>query len=95
MRFVPSCSQKIADHPPAFKILNSQLNREVEAFERAQVHGAHVLSSEPMYDPGDTPTQDEEEREERRIRILRATEARLARLDQALDAQCGAGRKTP
>lgn len=82
---------QISDHPPEFKVLNSQLNREVEAFERMQARGAYVLSSEPMYDPGDV----DEEREERRIRVLRATEARLARLDRNMDAHCGVGKKTP
>ncbi|WFD20730.1 hypothetical protein MCAP1_002982, partial [Malassezia caprae] len=55
---------EISDHPPEFKILNSQLNREVDAYEEARTRGAHVLSSQPMYDPGDV----DEEREERRIR---------------------------
>ena len=54
---------QISDHPPEFKVLNSQLNREVEAFESDRLRGAHMLTSSPMYDPGDMPTNDEEREE--------------------------------
>lgn len=94
-RYVALLTQ-IDGHPPAFKILNSQLNQEVLAWEQAQARGTHVLSSEPTYDPGDNHSRnEEEEREERRIRVLRATEARLARLDGDVDARCGTRRSSP
>ncbi|KOS13496.1 hypothetical protein Malapachy_0275 [Malassezia pachydermatis] len=81
---------EISDHPPEFKILNSQLNREVESFERSRARGTHVLDTTPMYQP--VPGRDiEEDLEERRLRILAATEARLAKLDQDIDAGCGSG----
>ncbi|WFD28278.1 hypothetical protein MNAN1_003286 [Malassezia nana] len=37
-------ADQIDGHPPAFKILNSQLNQEVLAWEQAQARGTHVLS---------------------------------------------------
>ncbi|CBQ71584.1 conserved hypothetical protein [Sporisorium reilianum SRZ2] len=42
---------KIADHPPEFKILNSELNAQIEAFERAQQQGAHSLVEGDVYEP--------------------------------------------
>lgn len=91
---------EISEHPPAFKVLNSQLNSEVDAFERARTDGTHRLHEAPTYEPathiertmhtlsgtsGPPPT----DFEERRARILHATETRLAKLDQEINAHCG------
>lgn len=42
---------KISDHPPEFKILNSELNAQIEAFERAQRTGTHSLVEGDVYEP--------------------------------------------
>ena len=42
---------KISDHPPEFKILNSELNAQIEAFERAQREGTHSLVEGDVYEP--------------------------------------------
>lgn len=42
---------KVADHPPEFKILNSELNAQIEAFERAQQDGTHSLVEGDVYEP--------------------------------------------
>lgn len=42
---------KVADHPPEFKILNSKLNAQLEAFERAQENGTHSLIEGEVYEP--------------------------------------------
>lgn len=44
---------KINDHPPEFKILNSELNAQVEAYERAQQQGTHRLIDTDVYIPPD------------------------------------------
>ncbi|TKY86884.1 hypothetical protein EX895_004172 [Sporisorium graminicola] len=44
---------RIADHPPEFKILNSELNAQIEAFERAQQHGTHSLVEGDVYEPSE------------------------------------------
>ncbi|WFD31864.1 hypothetical protein MSPP1_002904 [Malassezia sp. CBS 17886] len=94
----------ISDHPPAFKILNSQLNAEVSAYERDVARGSHSLRTGPAYEPRARASTDSgsyvlggSERgagaaadllEERRERVLQATEARLARLDEEISARC-------
>ncbi|WFD49747.1 hypothetical protein GLX27_004432 [Malassezia furfur] len=90
---------EISDHPPEFKALNSLLNNEVDAFERAQAAGTHRLQDTPTYEPHapsaggahtlGTSVSDPDELEERRARILFATETRLAKLDQEINAKCG------
>ena len=76
------CHIEIAGHPPEFNVLNSQLNREVEAFEHNRILGTHRLSKGPVYEPANTVSVDaDEEREERRRKILAATEKRLADID--------------
>lgn len=81
---------EISDHSPEFKILNSQLNREVDEFERKRVEGTHYLSTATVYEPVQPVDVDvNEEREERRLLILHATEKRLAEMDQELESQCG------
>ena len=90
---------QISDHPPEFKVLNSQLNNEVDAFERAQAVGTHRLQEAPTYEPParsgsgaytlGSSAVDPDELEERRARILFATETRLAKLDQEINAKCG------
>ncbi|EST06980.2 hypothetical protein PSEUBRA_003609 [Kalmanozyma brasiliensis GHG001] len=42
---------KVADHPPEFKILNSELNAQIEAFERKQQDGTHALVEGDVYEP--------------------------------------------
>ncbi|SPO31847.1 uncharacterized protein UTRI_06684 [Ustilago trichophora] len=42
---------KVADHPPEFKMLNSKLNAQIEAFERAQQNGTHSLVDGDVYEP--------------------------------------------
>ncbi|GAC95009.1 hypothetical protein PHSY_002582 [Pseudozyma hubeiensis SY62] len=42
---------KISEHPPEFKILNSELNAQIEAFERAQQDGTHSLVEGDVYEP--------------------------------------------
>lgn len=42
---------KVNDHPPEFKILNSELNAQVEAYERAQQQGTHRLIDTDVYVP--------------------------------------------
>lgn len=42
---------KVADHPPEFKMLNSELNAQIEAFERAQQDGTHSLVEGDVYEP--------------------------------------------
>ncbi|PKI83685.1 hypothetical protein MVES1_002780 [Malassezia vespertilionis] len=42
---------QISGHPPEFKVLNSLLNKELEAFERAQESGSHTLRRGPAYEP--------------------------------------------
>lgn len=75
--------------------MNSQLNRELETFEYTREQHTHVLSSEPVYNPGRTTSVDvDEEREDRRLTILRATEARWARMDQEIQSHCGGRKKT-
>lgn len=44
---------KVNDHPPEFKILNSELNAQVEAFERAKQQGMHRLMESDVYVPPD------------------------------------------
>ncbi|CDU21982.1 uncharacterized protein SPSC_00612 [Sporisorium scitamineum] len=44
---------KISDHPPEFKILNSELNAQIEAFERAQQNGTHTLAEGDVYEPSE------------------------------------------
>lgn len=78
---------EISDHPPEFKELNSRLNREVDAFERAKVYGANHLTNTPTYQ-----SEYEETADERRARILAATEARLALMDKEIDHSCGTHR---
>ncbi|KAN0064148.1 hypothetical protein ACQY0O_003315 [Thecaphora frezii] len=41
---------KVADHPPEFKILNSELNAQVEAFEKRQAQGTHRFIEGNVYD---------------------------------------------
>lgn len=75
--------------------MNSQLNRELEAFEYTREQHTHVLNSEPVYDPIRTTYVDvDEEREDRRLTILRATEARWARMDHEIQSHCGGRKKT-
>mgnify|MGYP002757513117 FL=1 len=90
------CHIEIAGHPPEFNALNSQLNREVEAFEHNRILGTHRLSKGPVYEPANTVSVDaDEEREERRRKILAATEKRLADIDQNIQSQCGDSKKVP
>jgi len=90
------CHIEIAGHPPEFNALNSQLNREVEAFEHNRILGTHRLSKEPVYEPANTVSVDaDEEREERRRKILAATEKRLADVDHSIQTQCGDSKKVP
>ncbi len=42
---------KISDHPPEFKILNSELNAQIEAFERSKQDGTHALVEGEVYEP--------------------------------------------
>lgn len=42
---------EIPEHPPAFKILNSRLNSEVDAYERSVREGTHVLGGTDVYEP--------------------------------------------
>jgi hypothetical protein len=42
---------KVNDHPPEFKILNSELNAQVEAYERRAKQGTHYLSDMDVYVP--------------------------------------------
>ena len=42
---------KVNDHPPEFKILNSELNAQVEAFERRVQQGTNYLSDMDVYVP--------------------------------------------
>ncbi|SNX88080.1 uncharacterized protein MEPE_06791 [Melanopsichium pennsylvanicum] len=42
---------KIADHPPEFKILNSELNAQIAAFEQSKQNGAHQLIEGHVYEP--------------------------------------------
>jgi hypothetical protein len=46
---------KVNDHPPEFKILNSELNAQVEAFERAKRQGTHsLMGNADVYEPAST-----------------------------------------
>ena len=50
---------KINDHPVEFKILNSELNAQVEAYERKVKEGTHRLSEMDVYvPPEETSGQD-------------------------------------
>jgi hypothetical protein len=42
---------KVNDHPPEFKILNSELNAQVEAYERQVRQGTNYLSDLDVYVP--------------------------------------------
>lgn len=42
---------KVNEHPPAFKILNSELNAQVEAYERQVRQGTNHLSDMDVYVP--------------------------------------------
>lgn len=42
---------KVADHPPEFKILNSELNAQIEAFEKSKQDGTHKLVEGDVYEP--------------------------------------------
>jgi hypothetical protein len=42
---------KVNDHPPEFKILNSELNAQVDAYERRAKAGTHYLSDMDFYVP--------------------------------------------
>jgi len=42
---------RISDHPPEFKILNSKLNAQIEAFERAKQDSTHSLVEGHVYEP--------------------------------------------
>ncbi|WFD39947.1 uncharacterized protein MJAP1_002929 [Malassezia japonica] len=101
---------EISEHPPEFKILNSKLNAEVDAYERAELHGTHRLHDGPAYERVEQVQQGgsytlsggtsrapppSEQLEERRARILRATETRLALLDQEINAKCGDAADAP
>jgi WLM domain len=91
----------VNDHPPEFKTLNSLLNAELAAFERAQLDGGRMLRNGEVYDPESGhkasgsgvfgESREEEEREERRMRILAATEHRLAQLESEIEIGCGNG----
>ncbi|KDN53152.1 WLM-domain-containing protein, partial [Tilletiaria anomala UBC 951] len=96
---------EVHDHPPEFKELNSLLNAQLAAFERAQRDGSHLLSVDEVYEPESGgrssgrqvgmfgQTREEEEREERRLRILRATEERLSQMEHDIELGCGSTRK--
>lgn len=50
---------KINDHPVEFKILNSELNAQVEGYERQVKQGTHFLSDMDVYvPPEDASNQD-------------------------------------
>lgn len=42
---------KVADHPPEFKILNSELNAQIEAFEKGKQDSTHRLIQGDVYEP--------------------------------------------
>ncbi|SAM86477.1 uncharacterized protein UBRO_08942 [Ustilago bromivora] len=42
---------KVADHPPEFKMLNSELNAQIEAFQKGQQDGSHKLVEGDVYEP--------------------------------------------
>lgn len=80
---------KVNDHPPEFKILNSKLNAQIEAFEAAQRHGRHTLVDGEFYQPAGADDMSASAIEERRQRILAATMKRLDKQDQEIEDSCG------
>lgn len=96
---------KVADHPPEFKILNSELNAQIEAFEHKQQEGAHALVEGDVYEPsapaltsgsdgghrlgGGDASSSAASAEERRARVLAATMRRLEREEQEIESSCG------
>lgn len=80
---------KVNDHPPEFKTLNSQLNAQIEAFEAAQRHGRHTLIDGDFYQPEGADELSAGAIEERRQRILAATMKRLDKEEQEIEESCG------
>lgn len=80
---------KVNDHPPEFKILNSKLNAQIEAFEAAQRHGRHTLIDGDFFQPDLPEDMSAAAIEERRQRILAATMKRLDKEEQEIEDSCG------
>lgn len=96
----------IGDHPPEFKILNSKLNAELAAFEKAQEQGRHSLHEGEVYVPevksagggayrlgggGGEARADADSPAERRQAVLQATLKRLEKLEAEIEVGCGSG----
>ncbi|GAC71150.1 protein involved in sister chromatid separation and/or segregation [Moesziomyces antarcticus T-34] len=98
---------KVADHPPEFKILNSKLNAQIEEYERAQRDGTHRLVEGDVYEPspptisgggqrlGGGSGAESESAEERRQRVLMATMRRLEREEHEIEQSCGSATTKP
>lgn len=94
---------RVNDHPPEFKILNSELNAQLEAFEAAQKNGAHRLVDSDVYVPPDHDDPVEAtahvlggsgggiplDREAQRQRVLMATMKRLEHIEADIEEGCG------
>ncbi|KAJ7641489.1 WLM-domain-containing protein [Roridomyces roridus] len=93
-----------SEHENPFKELNSQLNREVAAFERAAAEGTHRLQGGDMYEPDELENVALTSHvlggssseylaadcpEERRRRMLAATLSRLQKQEEELENSCG------
>lgn len=92
-------------HPPEFKILNSELNAQMEAFERDKLNGTHSLIDSDVYEPpepsgaeepaayvlGGVGSKGPEDRNNRRQRILMATMKRLEKAEADIERGCGSG----
>ncbi|PWN92425.1 WLM-domain-containing protein [Acaromyces ingoldii] len=94
---------RVNDHPPEFKILNSELNAQLEAFEAAQKNGARRLVDSDVYVPpeNDDPAEVTAhvlggsgdgtplDREARRQKVLMATMKRLEHVEADIEKGCG------
>ena len=96
---------KVNDHPPEFKILNSELNAQVEAYERQVKHGTHYLSDMDFYVPPEERSVVHEtahvlggnsaealqdgDLQSRRQRVLLATMKRLEKTEAEIEKGCG------
>lgn len=73
---------KVNDHPPEFRELNSLLNRQVNNFEYTQRAGAHRLTNDNVYA---LSFEVDDDLEERRARLANAAESRRAALELEIE----------
>ena len=89
----------VSGHPRAFKVLNSQLNAELEAYERAGKEGTRTLVEGEAYEPAAAPDAGPATShvlggatggsKDRRELVLEATMRRLEAAEREIEKGCG------